>query len=489
MRYWLQRKWPAAVNPNQENNKVGNNYEIRACHRRFERQRPMANNKVNEVYDVEGNWRGYGGQRGAAGALFSLSLAILALGIFVAYQFVDPAPPRKIVLATGADGGAYQKFGALYAEFLANEGIEVSLRETAGSVENLQLLAGDSGVDLAFVQSGLAELTGGDAVIALGSLYLEPLWLFVREDLDVEGIADLSGARVSAGAAGSGTRTIVLSLLDAHGISVQHADVTASGVNELRQMLADGELDAIFVVGDPESELVSSLLHLQGARPVSLDRVDAYVRRYSYATRVVLPTGVVDLREDLPAEDIHTVALTAMLVARSDLHPALVDILLVAAASIHGQHSLLAESGVFPTSRYVDFPLSGEAERHFKYGPPFLMRYLPFWAATFVDRMWVMLLPLLGLAIPLIKLLPPVYKWRVRTRLLRLYSELERLDPRVNPVEDADESTLRLDKLEELDQQSVIASVPREYKDKIYKLRRDIDLVRRQLQIASDERG
>jgi hypothetical protein len=202
---------------------------------------------------------------------------------------------------------------------------------------------------------------------------------------------------------------------------------------------------------------------------------------------VVLPAGVVDLKADLPAEDIHAVAVTAMLVGRSDLHPALVDVLLVAAADIHGQHSLLAESGEFPTSRYVDFPLSEEAERHVKYGPPFLMRYLPFWAATFVDRMWVMLLPLLGLAIPLVKLFPPAYKWRVRRRLLRLYTELEQLDPNVNPMEGVGESRQRLEKLDELDQQSVITSVPRDSKDNIYKLRRDIDLVRRRLRVEAAE--
>lgn len=442
-------------------------------------QEPKRHNVIRVVTGFRG---GHCYQRGAAGAILLLSLSILLLGIFVAYQFVDPAPPRKIVLATGADGGAYQQFGARYAEFLAAEGIEVELRETAGSVENLQLLETDSGVDLAFVQSGLAGLVGGENVIAIGSLYLEPLWLFVRDDLEVKGIADLAGARVSAGAEGSGTRTIVLNLFDAHGIALDHLDTTAMQDKQPGQMLAAGELDAVFIVGDPESELVSSFVRLEGARPVSLDRVDAYVRRYAYTTRVLLPAGVVDLKADLPAEDVHAVALTAMLLSRKDLHPALVDLLLVAAANIHGQHSLLADNGEFPTSRYVDFPLSDEAQRHFKYGPPFLMRYLPFWAATFIDRMWVMLLPLIGLAIPLFKLFPPAYKWRVRRRLLRLYTELEQLDPSVNPMQGTDDSQQRLHELEKLDQQSVIASVPRDYKDNIYKLRRDIDLVRRRLQ-------
>lgn len=424
-------------------------------------------------------------QRGAVGVdvLLAISLAVVVLGLFVAYQFVDPAPPRKIVLATGADGGAYQDFGERYAAYLSKVGIDVSLRKTAGAVENLDLLSSDPGVDLAFVQSGLSRATDDETIIALGSLYLEPLWLFVRNDYDLAGIEDLAGARISAGADGSGTRTVVLGLLNAHGISAQFADSEAGDPADVRRRLAAGDLDAVFIVGGPEAEMISELVHLDGVRLVSLDRADAYVRRYSFTTRVLLPAGVLDLREDLPAQDVETVAVTAMLVGRNDLHPALVDILLMAAASIHGQHSLLAESGTFPTSRFVDFPLSEEAERHFKYGPPFLIRYLPFWAATFVDRMWVMILPLLGLAIPLFKLVPPAYQWRVRRRLLRLYSELERIDPRVNPVSGDQDAAERVKKIEQLDEEAVTASVPRDYKDNIYKLRRDIDLVRRRLRV------
>lgn len=213
----------------------------------------------------------------------------------------------------------------------------------------------------------------------------------------------------------------------------------------------------------------------------SLERADAYVRRYSYLSLVTLPEGVLDLRANQPEEEVTTVAMTAMLVAREELHPALVDLLLVAAADIHGAHSVLANSGEFPTGRYVDLPLSTDATRHFKNGPPFLMRYLPFWSATLVDRLWIMLLALFGLAIPLIKLVPPAYQWRIRRKLLRLYAELEQLDPRRNAVADDADRDLRTKSLNALDEQTVAISVPRGFKDDIYKLRRDIDLVRRQL--------
>jgi hypothetical protein len=212
-----------------------------------------------------------------------------------------------------------------------------------------------------------------------------------------------------------------------------------------------------------------------------MERADAYVRRFSYMSRVNLPQGVLDLQANRPETDISTVALTAMLAASNDLHPALVDLLLVAAADIHGKQSLLADAGQFPTPLYIDLPLSENAARHFKYGPPFLMRFLPFWAATLVDRLWVMLLPLIGLTIPLVKLVPPAYRWQIRRRLLRLYAELERIDPLLNPVQDEEDLAIRLQRLETLDNSSVVESVPKAYKVDIYKLRRDIDLIRRRL--------
>ena len=170
-----------------------------------------------------------------------------------------------------------------------------------------------------------------------------------------------------------------------------------------------------------------------------------------------------------------------MLLARSDLHPSLVDLLLIAATDIHGDHGLLAEQGTFPSPRYVDFPLSDDAERHFRRGPPFLMRYLPFWAATLVDRLWVVLLPFIGLTIPLGKLLPPAHRWRIRRRLLRRYALLDTIDPFGNPVVDSGDLERRLSKLKELDAESAAEIVPRSYMDDVYKLRRDIDLVRRRL--------
>jgi hypothetical protein len=364
----------------------------------------------------------------------------------------------------------------------------VTLRETAGSAENIKLLEADSGVDVAFVQGGLADTVNSDAVMAIGSLYLEPLWLFVHRDFELEDLKGLAGARLSVGTEGSGVRLVAQRILAAHGVHNESTTFSGVGLAELPQSFADGELDAAFVIADPDAQIISDLLRTSVVKIHSPARVAAYVRRYPYLTRVELPEGVLDLEKNLPREDVSTVAVTAMLVARKDIHPALVDLLLVAAADIHGVPGILADGGDFPTRRYIDLPLSPDADRHFKNGPPFLMRYLPFWTAALVDRLWIMLLPLFGLAIPLVKLVPPAYQWRVRRKLLRLYSELEHLDPRRRGVQSEEDRIDRILSLDELANQTVSASVPAAYKDNLYKLRRDIDLVRRQL-LETDTSG
>jgi TRAP transporter TAXI family solute receptor len=429
---------------------------------------------------------GNGGKRAGIRArdivsTWGLAIAVLIAGFVVAYQFVEPAPPKRIVLATGVDGGAYQRFGEEYAAYLQTAGIEVELRTTEGSVENLALLRSGGEIDLAFVQGGIAGSEVDDRVLAIGSLYLEPVWLFVDNESAIATIGDLQGKRIALGTEGSGTRAVATKLLAAHGIDSNSAEFVGIALDELDSAFTVGSIDAAFLVAAPESEYVSALFDRQDLSLQSLERTDAYVRQLSYLSKVDLPQGVIDLRSNKPDTDVQTVALTAMLATTDDLHPALIDLFLLAATHIHGQHSLLADAGEFPTPRFIDLPLSEGAERYFRRGPPFLMRYLPFWAATLIDRLWVMLFPVIGLAIPLVKVIPPAYRWQIRRRLLRLYSELEQIDPYGNGVRDAEDLAERLQQLEELDNDSIIASVPRGYTDDVYKLRRDIDLVRRRL--------
>jgi TRAP transporter TAXI family solute receptor len=407
---------------------------------------------------------------------------VLIAGLFLAFQFVGPPPPRQIVLATGAEGGAYQTYGARIAAYLEAQGVGVELRETAGAVENLELLQSESGADAAFLQGGLAEDHGTAGVVALGSMYLEPVWVFVRNELDIASVADLQGKRLAVGTEGSGTRVVIRRLLAANGIFEGDAILLDIAAEDLVNAFAAGDTDAAFLIGGAEAELVASLAALEDVGLLGLRRADAYARRASYLSKVVLPEGVLNLRENRPAADTPTVAVTAMLVVREDLHPAISDLLMMATDAVFSEHTILADAGEFPSPLNTDIPLSKEARRFHERGTPFLMRYLPFWAATLVDRLWVLAFPVIGLLIPLFKLLPPLYHWRIRRKLLQRYAELRQIDPQYRQLVSAQDRRERIERIIELDNQTVDVVVPKDYSDDVYKLRRDIDLVRRKLE-------
>jgi len=409
---------------------------------------------------------------------------ILALaGCIVAWQFVNPAPPDTITIATGQPGGAYLLFAERYQTVLAREGVTLNVLETAGSVENLQLLEKDAdSIDLAFVQGGTADKTDSTDLTSLASLYYEPLWVFYRGADKLTRLTQLQHKRIAVGEPGSGTQAVAMTLREDNQLQINPADILSAGGREAADALIAGRVDVAFFVASVQSPLVQELLHRQDIRLMSFERADAYTRLHHFLSRITLPEGIIDLQENIPPQDTVLLAATANLVAHDDFHPALISLVLQAAEEVHGDGSLFARPGDFPNDQHLEFKLDDGARRYFKHGPPFLQRYLPFWTANLIDRMKVMLIPLLTLLIPLIKIMPPTYRWQARKKIYRWYRELKALDlqqPEQLPVD-----TLRtaIQKLDTIEEEARKVSVPLSYSDELYNLRLHIDLVRRKLQ-------
>jgi TRAP transporter TAXI family solute receptor len=406
---------------------------------------------------------------------------LLVVAAFVlAYQFVQPAPPRLLTLAAGESGGAYHAFAARYRDRFAREGIEIRVLETAGSGENLDLLR-EGQADVAFVQGGMLGSADPGGLTALGSLYFEPLWLFHRRDLELDRLSDLRGRRIAVGPPDSGTRVLVERLLEENGIAPGQAERAALASDEAADALLASEVDAVFLVAAPEARTVARLLTCPGVELASFRRAPAYARRHRFLTELVLPEGAVDLAANVPAREVKLLAPAATLVAAPDLHPALVDLLLQAAREVHGEGGWFEAPGRFPSREFVEFPLNAEAERFYTYGPPFLQRYLPFWAASLVDRLKVMLLPLVVLLIPLARFLPPVYNWRMRSRVYRWYRELEAVDESLGEGCSEDDKASALVRLRRVESDVRRVDVPLSFAHQLYHLRQHIELVRRRI--------
>jgi len=410
---------------------------------------------------------------------------VTLVGFSVAFSFVEPAPPDSIVLATGGVGGAYDTYGQRYAEALSEYGIDVRLATTAGSVENVELLL-SGGADVAFVQGGIASPSQAETLKGIASLYYEPLWIFHRADLEVARLTDLVGRRIQVGEQGSGTRIVALRLLQANGLTDGQVTLLELSTAEAVQQLLRGEIDAVFLVAGPHSEAVTTLMEAgeERIRLLEMERHLAYVRTFPYLAHVLLAEGVLDLERNVPERELDLVAPTATLLARQDLHPALIPAFIEAGERIHGRGDLFAAPGVFPSPRNLGAPLAPAARLYFEKGPSFLYRVLPFQVAAAVDRLKILLLPLLTLLFPLVRLAPPVYRWRIRRKIYRWYGKLEVIERDCAASEDTAAVRVALEQLAGVNREVLqTVDVPASYKGELYNLRMHIERLQKSLEV------
>lgn len=420
-----------------------------------------------------------GMNRGERGFGIWVVAALVALvGFVVAWQFVGPAPPDAIVLATGSEGGAYARFGRRLAKRVeAASGIDVQVRNTSGSLENLRLLR-DGSADVAYVQSGTVSDDDVERLAGIASLYYEPLWIFHRSDLPVERLTDLVGRRLSVGQVGSGTRSVTLLLLAENGITDEDATLLELSKDEAVDGLLGGTIDALFLVTSARSDAVRRLMQHEGdeVRLFDVQRHLAYAQSHRFLRKVVLGEGMIDMQANRPDRDVALLAPTATLVADAELHDAVVPLLIEAARAIHGPGDLFEDDGEFPGTHGLDTPLSLAADHYYENGPSFLYRVLPFSVAAVIDRLKILLLPLITLLLPLLKIVPPVYRWRIRSKIFRWYRDIRRVEIAAGE-EDADVAKL-LGDLESVEREVAGVSVPPSYMEELYNLSMHLDLVR-----------
>ena len=416
-------------------------------------------------------------------------LAFLAVGLVVlAYWWLNPNPPKSVTLATGPAQSAYEEFGKRYQKALAADGIEVLLLPSEGSSHNLQLLR-DGQADVAFVQGGTAELLPGDAdeMVSLGSLFVEPVWLFYRAEAAerayktprIDSLRQLRGWRVNVGSDGSGVPTLMERLLEANKVEPGAVQLTRLDQTPATVEFLAGKLDALVFASAPESLMVQMLLQTPGVQLLDFAQHEAYARRFAFLTPVTLPRGVVDLATNVPARDVRLVASTTSLLARDDTHPALLTLFAQTAQKLHGGSGWFNRAREFPNSRASELPIAKEGDRAMNEPVPLLQRYLPFWLANLIERMWLVLGLLIAVMLPLSRVVPPLYQFRVRSRVFRWYGRLREIETDMEAGTTHPAELLKA--LNELEAQAEKVSVPLSYANELYALRSNIHLIRKKL--------
>jgi TRAP transporter TAXI family solute receptor len=412
-----------------------------------------------------------------------IAIVVTVIVVLIAtFMVLRTMPPRVVVMATGTEGGAYNEIGKRYREILARSGVELRLRQTGGSVENVELLRDRrSGVSVGLVQGGSLGDTEVSELESLGTVFYEPLWLFTRSELHGAGLDGLRGRKISIGPEGSGTRVLALELLKRQGLDKQVGELLPFGAQVAGEKLIAGEIDAAIILLSWDSPVIKQLLADERIDVMSFPHTDAFVALYPYLNKVVVPAGMGDLAKNRPASDVTLFAPKASLVVRKDLSSAIQFLLLTAAVQIHSGPGVFQRAGQFPAGESIDVPMSGDALQFYKSGRPFLQNYLPFWMASLVGRLLILLIPILGVLYPMMRFLPALYGWIMRSKISRLYGELRFLEDQMqagSPGNDKSKIVAELDRLEE---QANHLKVSTGYASMLYMLRNHIALVRERL--------
>jgi NMT1-like family len=333
-------------------------------------------------------------------------------------------------------------------------------------------------VSAAFVQAGIPTAEESPGLASLGTLMFSPMWVFARGEHSDVGLGNFVGKRVSIGPEGSGTRFQALRILALNGVDPNSVDLRDYTPAEAEKALDRGDVDAVLIVAGWESPVIRRMMADPRLWLVNFPRADAYVALRPYLTKLVIPMGVGDLAKNLPRMDIAILSTKVSLLIREDLHPALQYLLLDAASEIHGGPALFQHPGQFPAGEPMEVPLSSDAQHFYKSGLPFLYRYLPFWFAVLVERLLILLIPIVGLLLPMVRVVPEIYLGAMHRRILVLYRELKRVERELDDRPGGESAASLLARVDETKERADSLRVPLTLSQSLYHLKAHIQFVR-----------
>lgn len=413
----------------------------------------------------------------------------LAFLIYVGITVYNYRPPDEFTMATGREGGAYYAFGLEYQQLLEEQGYTLNLIPTAGSKENLRLLE-EGKVDVALVQAGTASAEHADTLKSLGSLFYEPLWIFYR--MDAEGapfdrVTELGGHRIAVGEKEGGTYDIALRILELNGIDASDSTLLPLPNQEAAAQLKAGDIDVMFMIASPESDVVMDLLVNSDIEVLSIERTHAYKSRYSEISTIILGEGSIDLANNIPDEDKTMLTTVAAFVSPHDLSPDLARLLLTVAEEVHGSGGILEDRGEFPSNKLVQLPMDVAAEGYLETGPTGLDRFFPLWMASRLERTLFLVVPFLVLLYPLFRTTPFAVSFFFSFRINRWYRRLRMIELHMNDmtVEELEEQIVWLDELEK--DLAKRLGVPMMYLADVYMLRFQVGQVNHRLEKRQED--
>ena len=409
----------------------------------------------------------------------SIPFVLLIIAAFyLTAQFIQPSPKKEITIATGSKKGNYYKTALIYKKLLEKDKVKVNILTSAGSIDNIKLLK-EGKADIAFIQNGTVKQEEASNIKSLASIYYEPLWVFYKnEGFTIDYIIQLISKKISIGKQGSGTKDLAQDILKDNGINNQNSTILNLDSLEAKDKLLKGDIDAMFVVTSHNSIVVKELLANPKVNVLSFKRARAYSRKYTFLEALTLYEGTLDLYKNLPDENVNLLSTTANLVVKDGFSNELKRLVLKKVIEVHNKKDLFAKADQFPNSFNMQVKMDKEAKRYFEYGDTFLEKIFPYWIASNIDRLKILLIPLLTLLFPLFKGFFPLYNWSMRSKIYKWYEEVRQIDNKIEKLEKKDLEE-ELEKIEKLRVEiSKETKVPLSFMGEYYNLQLHIDHVK-----------
>jgi hypothetical protein len=306
--------------------------------------------------------------------------------------------------------------------------------------------------------------------------------VYNRQKEPVEMLSQLKGKRLAIGPEGSGARTLALKLLKANDMDGPPTTLLQLAGEEAASELIAGRIDAAFLMGDSATpQVMKKLRAIDDIEIASFRQADGYLRKFRFLSKLTLPEGAYDLGKNEPPRTLTLVGPTVELVARNTLHPALSDLLISAAREIHSGPGLYRNAGEYPAPLARDFPISPDAERYYKSGGHFLYRKLPFWLANLIDRLLVVLVPLLVIVFPATKVVPAGYRWWMRSRIYKWYGALMAIERQMVASSTPEEKAKLILRIDAIENAVNTMKMPASFAEQLFVLRDHVRSMRQQL--------
>lgn len=404
---------------------------------------------------------------------------LIVLASWATLHLLSPAPPNKIVILGGPKGSSFDLNAHRYAELIKLHGLKVEVIETEGSEENLDILQNQkSKADIGFVQNSSSLGENTSHLVSLGTVWVQPLLVFYRGE-DLNFITQLKGKRVAIGPDDSATNEFVDEVLRQNGMGKHDLTALLLEPEDSIKALVKNKVDAIFLTGELVSvERVNQIMDIPGIKVMNFEQAEGYTREFKFLSQLDIPEGAFNLGKNIPHRKIHLIGTSVELVAKDTLHPALSDLIVAASREVNGKPNMFRDRKEFPKLIEHTIPISEEAQRYYTSGSPFLYKKLPFWLASFLDRIFIILLPLALVLVPASRVIGPIYKWRIRSKIYKWYGALMKIELELGgELDDAAKANL-ISQILDIQTKVNAIVLPLAYANELYALREHVEYVK-----------